>query len=461
MADHKGKGVICYCPRFWYTVHSWGLRPALMSSRIKLSIVAMSTLLVGALLAGAMMSRNGSSEDTYRHLRVYSEVLSKIKSDYVEEPDMKNVTLGAINGLLESIDPYASYLSAEQYQQYLKQKETDKAGVGLVLSRRYGYIGVAGAIPGSPAAKAGIGTGDVIETINGVSTRDMPLAFADLMLHGRQGTNVEIAVLRFRRPEPQKIGLTRAIITYPKVNSKMLEDKIGYVQAQTLEENRLSEVAAALKDLEKQGAQKMILDVRNCTTGPAQAGIALANLFVDKGLIASLRGQRTEPQEFRADPAKQIWKAPLAVITNRGTASGCEVASGALLDSSRAHLVGERTYGDAALRKAVSLDDGSAVILSVAKYSSPLGKVIQETGITPPVAVADSTLHPEAGEEEEPSPPEQQPPPKPAGDEPLKKAIEILKKGEPPAPQTASGNVKEKNSQDPTMGPLNIPRPPR
>ena len=146
-----------------------------MNSRLKYLVVSSSSCLVILLLLGTMLGKSASPEDAYKHLAVYTEVLSKIKSDYVEEPDIKGVTLGAVNGLLESVDPYASYLNADQYKQWQKTKDTYKGGVGLILARRYGYIAIVDAIAGSPADKAGLSTGDVLETIKGVSTRDMPL----------------------------------------------------------------------------------------------------------------------------------------------------------------------------------------------------------------------------------------------------------------------------------------------
>src|SRR6201987_5273081 len=142
-----------------------------MSSRIKLFVASSSTCLVFVLLFGAMRGKSASPEDTYRHLAVYTEVLSRIKSDYVEDPDMKSVTLGALNGLLESLDPYASYLSADQYKQYLKFKDNRRADAGIILSKKFGYLNVVDAIPGTPADKAGLSTGDVLEAIGGVSTR--------------------------------------------------------------------------------------------------------------------------------------------------------------------------------------------------------------------------------------------------------------------------------------------------
>jgi len=206
-----------------------------MSRRIKFFVASTSTCLVFVLLFGAMRGKSASPEDTYRHLAVYTEVLSRIKSDYVEEPDMKGVTLGAVNGLLEAIDPYASYLNADQYKQWLKSKDQHKADVGLVLSKKFGYVGIVDAIPGSPAAKAGLGTTDVLETINGVATRDMPLAFAQLLLQGDPGTTVEVGVLRFRKPEPQKLTLTRAAVQFPPVTAKMMPDQVGVVEVGSLD----------------------------------------------------------------------------------------------------------------------------------------------------------------------------------------------------------------------------------
>src|SRR5215472_15855536 len=175
-----------------------------MNSRAKYSVVISSTVLVLLLLLGSVLGKGSTPDTPYRHLGVYTEVLSRIKSEYVEEPDLKSVTLGALNGLLESIDPFASYLNAEQYKEYLKHNDGYKGDVGLILSKRFGYIGVVSSVPGSSAAKAGLTTGDILETIHGVATRDMPLAYANLLLRGDPGTTIDITVLR-RRPEPQKM----------------------------------------------------------------------------------------------------------------------------------------------------------------------------------------------------------------------------------------------------------------
>src|SRR5579864_6793028 len=304
----------------------------MMNSRLKIFVASSSTCLVFVLLFGAMRGKSASPEDTYRHLAVYTEVLSRIKSDYVEEPDMKGVTLGAVNGLLESIDPYASYLNADQYKQWLKSKDQHKADVGLVLSKKFGYVGIVDAIPGSPAAKAGLTTTDVLETINGAATRDMPLAFAQLLLEGDTGTTVELGVLRFRKPEPQKLTLTRALIQFPAVTSKMTPEQVGVIQAESLASSDVKEIGAKVDDLQKQGAKRLVLDLRHCATGSPEQGVEVANMFLDKGLITYTQGQKMPRQDVNANPAKDLSKLPLAVITNRGTAGGCEVDAAALLD---------------------------------------------------------------------------------------------------------------------------------
>src|SRR6266851_5425391 len=167
-----------------------------MNNRVKFFVVFASTSLAALLLVGAVIGKSASPDGPYHHLAVYTEVLSRIKSEYVEEPDMKSVTLGALNGLLESMDPFSSYLNAEQYKEYLKNYDSYKGDVGLVLSRKYGYIAVVGVVPGSAAAKAGLSTGDMIETIKGVATRDMPLAYANLLMRGQPGSSIDITVLR-------------------------------------------------------------------------------------------------------------------------------------------------------------------------------------------------------------------------------------------------------------------------
>jgi carboxyl-terminal processing protease len=402
-----------------------------MSSRLKYLVVSSSTFLTLLLLVGWGLSKGASAQDdTFKHIGVFTDVVQHIKSDYVEEPDMKSVTLGALNGLLEAVDPFASYLNPEQYRDYLKNKDAKRPDVGLILSKKSGYVGVVGVVPNSPAAKAGLSTFDMIESIKGISTRDMPLAYASMLLQGENGSTVDLSVVRVRRPEPQTMKLTRAVLSLPPIESKMLADQVGYINVDALSGNLVKEVATAVQKLQKDGAQKLVLDVRGCAIGTPEDGIALANLFVNKGRITYLQGQRVPRQNFDADPAKAITTLPLAVLTNRGTASAAEILAAAVQDNKRGKVVGERTYGDAAQRKAITMDDGSAIILSVAKYYSPDGKSIAD-GVTPATAVAEQEAQIDYDDNGEPiiTPEQQQTQQKKAvEDDPIvKKALEVLK----------------------------------
>jgi carboxyl-terminal processing protease len=402
-----------------------------MSSRLKYLVVSSSTLLTLVLLLGSVVSHGASTDDTYKHIGVFTDVVSRIKTEYVEEPDMKSVTLGALNGMLEAIDPFASYLNADQYRDYLKNKDVKRADVGLVLSKKFGYLGVVGVVPGSPAAKAGFTTGDMIESIKDIATRDMPLAFADLLLRGDAGSTVELSVVRVSKPEPANVTLTRVNLTPPAVETEVLPGAVAYIKPGELSPAQVKETAAAIAKAQKDGSQKLIIDLRNTAVGDPADGVALANLFLNKGLITYLQGQRVNRQDFNADPSKAVTTLPVVVLTNRGTADGAEIAAAALMDSKRAQLVGEPTYGDASLRRALTLDDGSAIILSVAKYYSPDGKAIQDTRVTPENQVLQPEPQVDYDDNGEPLPeandqPQPAPQKKLDEDPMVKKALEIL-----------------------------------
>jgi carboxyl-terminal processing protease len=399
-----------------------------MNRRFQLGVVAVSTGLVALLLVGAVHGGGATADTPYTNLGVYSEVLSKIQTQYVEEPDMKAVTLGGITGMLESIDPYASFLNADQYKQYLASRQKTQAGTGLLLSKRYGYMAIVDAVPSSPAANAGLTTNDIIESINNVATRDMPLAFAEMLLQGDPGTTVEMSVLRVGRSDPQKIVLTRSAIVVPPVSARLITDQgdaIGLISTATVDAARVRDISQKIADLDRQGAKRFILDLRHSATGSPEDGVALANLFMDKGLIGYSVGQKSPRQDFQAVASKEVTKKPLVVLTNRATSGAAEVAAAALLESKRAGVVGERTYGDAAIRKAVNLDDGSAVILSVAKYYGPDGKSIQDNAVMPSTPQIEAEVASDVDIDSPDAPP---PPPKNGPDLILQKGEEVVRK---------------------------------
>jgi carboxyl-terminal processing protease len=406
-----------------------------MSTKLKVTVIASSlAILLFTIVGGFVNVRASSNEGAYRQLSVYSEVLSRIRLEYVEEPNIAGVTDGALHGLLESLDANSSYLSAEEYKHYKAMKNGGKADIGADISKRSGYATVVAVIPGGPADKAGIENFDYIESIEGKSTHEMSLAEIRSLLSGEVGSTVNLAVVLPRRPEPQKVVVTRDIVAIPPVGEKMLADNIGYIQVDAFPQGKSQEVAAKIADLQKQGAKKLVVDLRNSAGGVEAEGVATANLFLDHGTITYLQGQKYPREAFNADPAKDITKLPVAVLVNRGTAGPAEIVASAILENARGDVVGDKTFGDGSVQKLIEMPDSSALILSVAKYYSPSGKAIQDVSVTPNVLVADSTED-DGGlpDEDEQAAPGAKPgdkkdeKPKNVTDDQLNKALEVLR----------------------------------
>ena len=415
-----------------------------MTARLKFWIVFCSTLLTVMLVIGALMGKDQGKEGAYKPLGVYSEVLRHIKSDYVEDPDMSKVTRGALHGLIEHLDPMSSYLGAEEHASFKESQSNPDKGTGLstglVVHKRVGYVTVLSVLPGSSAEKAGIRTGDLIEAVDGLSTRPMPPAYLYALLSGKPDTSVEVLVRSLRNSEePEQYTLKRGPVVLPAVEHKVLDDGVGYLDVDVLDKDRVDQAAKAIRALESQGIERIVLDLRGNSVGDTPEGVRLANFFMDEGKIASLKGQQYPEESFEADPESTLTQLPLALITDRATAGGAELAAAALLDSKRAKLVGERTYGLAALQKTIPLEDGAALILSIAKYYRPTGEALQDGGVTPsdPVSPADvrryrESLFPSDLKE----PPPAGVPPEEDGEDPyLKKALEVVKAAAAPEPE--------------------------
>jgi carboxyl-terminal processing protease len=403
-----------------------------MSKTTKLIVLGLSFLLATLVVAGGLgVKASTSNDESYRQLGVYSEVLSRIRTEYVEEPNVPSVTNGALHGLLESLDANSSYLDPAEYKDYKQRKNEGKATIGATLSKRFGYAAVVSVIPGGPADKAGVDSGDIIEAIEGKSTRDMSLAEIDGILSGQPGSVINVSVVRPRKAAPVKTAITREIVSDPAVSDKMLEDGIGYIKIDDFPKGRSQEVAAKLKSLEKTGATKLVLDLRNSGDGDENEGIATANLFLNHGTLSYLQGQTYPKQTFAADPQKAVAPSiPLVVLVNRGTAGPAEIVAAAIMENARGDVVGDKTFGSGSIQKVIELPDGAALMLSVAKYYSPSGKALQDTAITPNVLVADSNddfLVPDEDENTQPDEKQQEKEKKVAPDDQLKKAIDVLK----------------------------------
>jgi len=401
-----------------------------MSMKTKAAILVTSFAILVFVVVGSMGGVHASSNDgSYRQLQVYSEVLSRVQSEYVEEPNIPKVTDGALHGLLESLDSNSSYMSPEAYKAFKAHRSEGKAGIGAVISKRFGYAAVVSVLPGSAAEKAGIEETDIFESIEGQSTREMSLPEIRNMLTGAPGTSVNVAVVRARKAEPQKISITREFVSVPPVSDKMMEDGIGYVKAEALTKGKSQEIASKIKSLEKSGAKKILLDLRNCAEGDESEGVSVANLFLNHGTITYLQGQKFPREAFNADPAKAITNLPVAVLVNKGTSGAAEIVASAILENARGDVVGDKTFGDGSIQKTIDLPDGGALILSVAKYYSPSGKAIQDVAVTPNVLVADADDSAVGLDEDGNSVtnPEDENKPKNQVDDQLNKAVEVLK----------------------------------
>jgi carboxyl-terminal processing protease len=401
----------------------------LMSMKIKAAILVSSFAVLLFVVVGSFGGVHASSGDgSYRQMQVYSEVLSRVQSEYVEDPNIPKVTDGALHGLVESLDANSSYLTPAAYKAFKAHKSESKGEIGATVSKRFGYADVVSVLPGSPAEKAGIEDTDIFESIEGQSTRDMSLPEIRSLLSGTPGSTVNVSVVRARRAEPQKVTITRDVVSIPPVSDKMLEDGIGYVKVDALTKGKAQEIAAKIKSLERSGAKKLVLDLRNTSDGEESEGVATANLFLNHGTITYLQGQKFPREAFNADAAKAVTSLPVAILVNKGTAGAAEIVAAALLENARADVVGDKTFGDGSVQKTIDLPDGGALILSVAKYYSPSGKAIQETAVTPNVLVADETDNVISEDEDaEPAAAEPEAKPKNTQDDQLHKAVEVLK----------------------------------
>ena len=397
-----------------------------MSRSAKYLVLTVSLALVVFTIAGGFGVRAASTDGAYTQHKVLSEVYFHISQYYVEQPKMPVVTDGALHGLLESLDPNSSYLNAAEYKAFKARKTDGSAVLGATVSKRYGYAAVVSVLPGSPAAKAGVEAGDIIESINDKTTMGTALAEIRSSLSGDPGSQVNLTVIRPRKADPLKLTATRATITIPPPSSKLLENGVGYIKVDALNKGKSEQIASTIKDLEKQGARKLVLDLRNVAEGPEEEGVATANLFLDHGTIAYLEGQKYPRQTYNAEPGKAITKLPVAVLVNRSTSGAAEIVAAALMENARGDVVGAKTWGEGSVQKLIEIPDGSALILSVAKYYTPGGKAIQDNAVTPNVVVAD-TLDDFAGPEDDDTSQQPQPQVKPQTDEILKKALEVLK----------------------------------
>lgn len=396
-----------------------------MNSKSKYAILLVSSVLVIYAIIGGMMGRVSAQNGSYQQLSIFMDVLKHIQDDYVDEPSLKDALTGAVRGLVESVDSAGGYLTPKELAFYKDYNPTKTPSVGAIIVRRFGYPVIVSVLPNSPAAKAGLGTADVIESIDGVTTREMNIVQVNSLLAAPAGKAVNLSVIRRRKAEPEPVSLNREVPQVPAVEAKVV-DNVAYVRVPYLAPGKTADVRKQLDALIKKNVAGVVLDLRGTAGGDEKEGTLLANLFVDSGTLAVLQGQKFEKQTISANAKDAMTKLPVVAIVNQGTSGAAELTAAAIADNHRGAVVGTKTFGTGSFQKIIPMDDGAALLISVAKYYTPSGAEIHENGVKPTVEVLQTT-------EEQFNPDDDteivQPSKAPTTDDDkqLKKALEIVK----------------------------------
>jgi len=418
-----------------------------MSFRSKFLIVVFSaTLALYAVIGGLMFTRAQQQNDPGAQLRIFESVLQHIHEDYVDEPDLNKVRAGALRGLAYGLDPYSTYLTVDQVRDFRVGVEKSQAGIGAELSQVASYLYVIAPIKGSPAEQAGIQAGDIIEYIDNKATRDISLYDAKQLLNGPSGTEVKLRVLR-AGTRPLALTVKRAPVQTPGVETRMETGRVGVVRINSLGEGEAAVVQKRVQELQKQGAQKVLLDLRGVAGGTLAEGVRVANLFIRDGVLAQTIGRGNKSlKTFSADAKAAIFDGPAAILIDRGTAGAAEVVASAFIERKRGEVVGEKSFGAGAEQQLFPLRNGDGLLLTIVKWASAEGKSFIGSGVAPTVEVKRPELaaaidpdeltgndddaiarpaQPNGGREVSPeaASPKQQP-----EDTQLKKALELLNK---------------------------------
>ncbi len=381
-----------------------------MSSRTRLIVMSISAPVIAFAIVGGFLGKVMAREETFPQLKIFGDVVDMISSSYVEQVNMDKVMVGAMKGLADNLDPDSAYLSPAEVKQLESGAALPAGTVGLELTRQY-YLRVIAARDNSPAAKAGLRTGDYIRMIDNPPTREMSVWEGLRALRGAPGSKVKLTVIRGSAADPHVIELTRETEPATQVTSRLAAPGIGYVRIAAIGSGTAAQVKSHVADLVKNGATRLIVDVRRVSTGSPDDGLAIARLFVSSGTLAMREGRNGAREPIATAAGDGAITLPAAVLLDTGTSGAAELFASALLGNKRAELIGERTIGRAAQQKLFKLPDGSGLWLSTIRYLTPAGAALHEKGLEPTVAV------------DEPDVTEFGAPP-PAGDPILDKALE-------------------------------------
>ncbi|MGB1801049.1 MAG: S41 family peptidase [Gammaproteobacteria bacterium] len=327
-------------------------------------------------------------------LRTFTEVFAKIKSDYVETIDDRELIENAIRGMLEGLDPHSAYLDKESYKDLQEGTSGEFGGLGIEIGMEDGYVKVISPIDGTPAEKSGIEAGDLIIKLDGKSIRGMSLNEAVDIMRGKPGTDIDLSIAREGQEKPLEFTITRAIITAQSVRSEILEPGFGYARISNFQTHTAEDLRKAVDKLKKEADKDkeklngLILDLRNNPGGILNAAVGVSDLFLDSGMIVYTEGRISESKlKFTAKPSDVLKDAPIIVLVNGGSASASEIVAGALQDHNRAIIMGEQTFGKGSVQTILPMNSEAAVKMTTARYFTPSGRSIQASGIKPDIII--------------------------------------------------------------------------
>ncbi len=352
-----------------------------------------AAFLLGVIVAGpAAFPQKADSTDIFEQLDLLMEVFERIRADYVEPVDDKKVLQGAIQGMLQSLDPHSSYLPPKSYDSLQFQMEGEYGGLGLEVTMEKGVVVVVSPIRGTPGERAGLKAGDYITHIDGKPVLGLTLDEAVEKMRGPVGTTVRLTVVRRGEEEPFEVTIQREKIVVPSVEARIERGRIGYIAVASFNEQTAKGIARAIKEFRaahKRDLAGIVLDLRNNPGGLLDQAVAVADQFLERGEIVSVRGRHERDNErFQASPGDLAEGLPVIVLVNAGSASASEIVAGALQDHRRAVVLGEQTFGKGTVQHILPLGPGrGALRLTTARYYTPSGRSIQELGVTPDIPV--------------------------------------------------------------------------
>ena len=359
--------------------------------KITVNIILISLFVGGALfLNGNGGTVKAGTDEVYKNIEVFIEVLRQVEENYVEPQDPQELIHGAIKGMVRSLDPHSSFMTKDEYSELMMETKGSFSGIGIEITLKDNILTVVSPIEGTPADKAGMKSGDMIIKIEDESTKDMTMMDAVKRIRGEKGSKVKLTVAREGETKPLEFSITRDVIPLKSVRSYLLTPEIGYVRVSTFQSKTTTDLASALEKLEKDRELKgLILDMRNNPGGLLRQAEEVSDLFLDSGVIVSTKGRiSSQDRKTMASKGEKPRTYQIVALVNGGSASAAEIVAGALQDNKRALILGSRTFGKGSVQTILPMSDGNALRLTTARYYTPSGKSIQLSGITPDIELA-------------------------------------------------------------------------